>query len=226
MKAMGRFESVNQMLNLRFPKEFTKSYVDALSSGFSDKVVLNSQIKSIARDDSGVTLRMENGDESVFDKVVFACNADQALALLERPTEDEKRLLGAWKYKDGLMTVHTDNSCFPPRDLCQSWTALQSGKNGTSHYSISICTWRACPGTSNKSEYFSTQHLDHPIARDRVDFEKTFRTPVYDFQSFRTIEELPSLNGKMNSYYCGSHFGFGLHNDAVKSALVIARMLK
>ena len=52
-----------------------------------------------------------------FDKVVFACNADQALKLLAEPTEKEKRLLGAWKYTKGKITVHTDHSCFPKKDF-------------------------------------------------------------------------------------------------------------
>ncbi len=225
MSAFGQFNPIPQMFGLYFPKNLTRSYVDALSSHFSDKIVLNSNIKSVARNNGSVTLKMDDGEESTFDKVVFACNADQALALLEKPTDDEKRLFGPWKYKEGLMVVHRDDSSFPKRELCQAWTCLQSTDNGTPHFSISCCCWRLCPGVSNKSEYFSTQHPNFPIKEDLIDYKKYFRTPLYDFNSFSTIKELPSLNGKMNSYYCGSHFGYGLHDDAVTSGIEVAKLL-
>jgi predicted NAD/FAD-binding protein len=84
---------------------------------------------------------------------------------------------------------------------------------------------RALPGVSKKSDLISTQHPNFPIAKDRRVFEKVFRTPIFDFRSCATIPELPSLNGVRNTYYCGSHFGFGLHEDAVTSAIEVARTL-
>ena len=60
---------------------------------------------------------------------------------------------------------------------------------------------------------------------DRIEFQKTFRTPIFDTESVKTIPELPSLNGTSNSFYCGSHFGHGLHEDAVSSAIAVARRL-
>ena len=71
----------------------------------------------------------------------------------------------------------------------------------------------------------ATQHPNFDIKGELFEFEKRFRTPIYDFDSYPTIKELPSLNGNMNSYYCGSHFGFGLHNDAVSSAMEVGKML-
>lgn len=222
---LGSFKPMSQMRRLHFPKNFTRSYVEALASPYKDKIVLNARIKSISRDNNLVTLRMEDGQEAVFDKVVFACNADQALALLEKPTDQERKILGVWRYKEGLMVVHKDNTCFPKRSLCQSWTCLQNTRNNMPHFSITICGWRLSPATSNKSVWMATQHPNFDIKGDLFDFEKRFRTPLYDFDSCSTIQELPSLNGHMNSYYCGSHFGLGLHNDAVTSAIEVGKML-
>jgi predicted NAD/FAD-binding protein len=225
IKAMRQFDYLPQMFGLYFPKNLTKSYVDALAAHFKDKVVRNASIKRIARNGENVSLIMEDDSKAVFDLVVFACNADQALALLEDPTDDETRLLGKWKYKEGLMVVHKDHSSFPKRELCQSWTCLQSRQNGYPHYSISLCCWMFSPGVSNTSDYIGTQHPNFPIDEAAIDFQKVFRTPIFDFESFKTIPELPSLNGKKRAYYCGSHFGYGLHNDAVTSAINIAKDL-
>ena len=225
LESFHSFGPKEMVFGLKFPKKFTRSYVEALSSHFTDKVVLNARINSVARNKNDVILKMEDGSQAQFNKVVFACNADQALALLENPTEKEQRLLGAWKYKEGLMVVHKDKTHFPKRELCQSWTCLRSTENGVHHFSISCCCWRLCPGTSNKSEYFSTQHPNFPIKEDLIDFKRVFRTPIFDFDSVPTIKDLPSLNGQLNSYYCGSHIGYGLHNDAVSSAMEVAKAL-
>ncbi len=225
LKVFGGFSPTNQTLGLHFPKELTRSYVEALASHYRDKVVLNSRIAYVSRNEDKVILKMEDGQEAIFDKVVFACNADQALELLEKPTDEEARILGPWKYKEGLMVVHKDPSSFPRRELCQSWTCLVSRTEDIPHMSISCCCWRLSPAVSRKSEYLSTQHLNFPVREDLLDFQKIFRTPIFDFDSFPTIEDLPSLNGKMNSYYCGSHFGLGLHNDAVRSAIEVAKHL-
>jgi len=225
LKEFKRFEPLHQMFGLRFPANFTRSYVQALAAPYRIRIMLNARIRSIARLKDKVIIRMEDGTTRACEKIIFACNADQALALLEAPTDQEKKLLGAWKYKEGLMVVHKDHTYFPKRELCQSWTCLQSHKSGTPHFSISICGWLLCPGLHPDSEYYATQHPNFPIEEELLDFQKYFRTPIYDFESFKTIKELPSLNGKMNTYYCGSHFGFGLHNDAVTSAFNVAQAL-
>ncbi len=222
--AFREFQPIYQLAGLHFPKNFTSSYVNAIASSFKDKIKLNSKIKSIARNGK-VTVKMEGGQKHTFDRIVFACNADQALALLEKPTAKEKKLLGAWKYKDGLMVVHKDGTYFPKRELCQSWTCLYSKNGGPPSFSITICGWKLCPSTPKESAYFCTQHPNFPIKEELVEFKKVFRTPIYDFDSYEASKELPSLNGEQNTYYCGSNFGLGLHNDAVKSAIEVGRQM-
>jgi hypothetical protein len=78
---------------------------------------------------------------------------------------------------------------------------------------------------SKTSAYLGTQHPNFPIREELTDLKKVFRTPIFDPASVATIPELPKLNGKVHTYYCGSHFGFGLHEDAVTSAVNVARAL-
>ncbi len=212
------------LLSIHFVKNGTKSYVRALSAPYRDGIILNSRIKTVVRRDADVQVLMEDGREMLFDRVVFACNADQALELLREPTNDERRLLGAWKYTEGRVVVHTDHAQFPKRELMEGFTYLYQNKGRYIETSISGSLW-SLPGVSKDSTLISTQHPNFPIAKDRTIFEKVFRTPLFDFRSCATIEELPSLNGVKNTYYCGSHFGFGLHEDAVSSAVEVARAL-
>ena len=210
--------------SVQFTKRRTRTYIEALSKQYQEKVVLNAEISTVIRRDDRVAVRMADGRETLFDKVIFACNADQALRLLEQPTAEEQRLLGAWKYTEGSVVVHRDHSHFPKRELMEGYSFLYRKKGRYLETSVSGSLW-VLPGVSRKSDLISTQHPNFPIRQDLVLFEKVFRTPAFDFNSYRTIRELPSLNGVRNTYYCGSHFGFGLHEDAVTSALDVARML-
>ncbi len=168
---------------------------------------------------------MEGGSESIFNKIVFSCYADQALSLLEKPTDDEKRLLGAWKYSDISTVVHRDKSSLPRKELCQQWTLTQTTRNGKPCYSGSNCSWMA-PAVSKEGEYLSTFNPNFHIKENLIDFQTNFRLPFYDFKSFSTIKELPSLNGKMNSYYCGGYFGdTATHGPTVNSAIEVAKHL-
>jgi predicted NAD/FAD-binding protein len=209
---------------INFVKNGTRSYVRALSAPYREGIILNARIKSVRRQHARVQVRMEDGKELLFDKVIFACNADQALGLIEEPTRDEKRLLGAWRYTEGRIVVHSDHARFPRRELMQGYTFLYRDTGRYIETSVSGSLW-ALPGISKKCGLISTQHPNFPIARDRIVFEKVFRTPIFDPRSCSSIAELPSLNGVRNTYYCGSHFGFGLHEDAVTSAVEVARAL-
>jgi uncharacterized protein len=212
------------LFSVRFTKNKTRSYIDAISFGFKDRIILNSNIRTVIRQGKDVTLVMNNGEKQVFDKVVFACNADQALKLLQEPTNKEKRLLEVWKYTEGRIVVHTDHSYFPKKELMKGYTFLYRDKGRYIETSISGSLW-ALPSVSNHSDLISTQHPNFPIDKDKIVFERVFRTPIFDFNSCPTIAELPSLNGTKNTYYCGSHFGFGVHEDAVSSAMDIAQKL-
>jgi predicted NAD/FAD-binding protein len=76
------------------------------------------------------------------------------------------------------------------------------------------------------SRLFTSGEISNiPIDKDRIVFENVFRTPLFDFNSCSTTPELPALNGINDNYYCGSHFGFGVHEDAVTSAIAVAEKL-
>lgn len=205
-------------------KEKTQSYVDAITDSIKGEMILNSSIQSVARSEKDVTIQLEDGNTRTFNKVVFACNADQALNMLETPTEEEAKLLGSWRYKDGLLVIHEDYSNFPKRSHLRMYDYLYTNRGGKFETSINA-TYGYQNGVSKDCRHLGTQHPNFPIDEELVEFKKVFRTPIYDPASFATVGLLPSLNGKMNSYYCGSHFGYGLHEDAIKSAVAVAETL-
>ncbi len=221
-KLKKTLSSVKDFMGLRCMTHGTRSYINALANPIKNKIVLNSNIKSIARNEKNVILKMDDGKELKYDKVIFACNADQALNLMETPTGEEKRLLGTWKFKDGLGIVHTDDSMFPEEEFRNTYYYMYTDKDDKIFTSINVF-YNHLRGVPKNSNYIGTQFPNFPIKEELIEFKKYFRTPVFEPESFATTKELPSLNGSMNSYFCGSYFGFGLHEDAVSSAIEVAK---
>lgn len=98
-----------------------------LSAGFAEHIRLNCPVQRVERDAEGVTLHSAAGVER-FDKVVFACHSDQALALLATPSAAERDILGALRYADNDVVLHTDTRLLPKRPLAwASWNYRLGG---------------------------------------------------------------------------------------------------
>ena len=204
--------------------EGTRAYVDALASGVRDRVVLGARVASVSRDEGGVTVHHADGREERFDHLVLACHADEALAMLASPTRDERALLGPWRYKDGRVVVHRDHRAFPPRPLMQAFTFLYRERDGRFDTSVNGALWHE-PYARPGCEVISSQHPNFPIQADLIEMETVLRTPIFDAPAVATQPSLGRLNGAQRTYYCGSYFGHGLHEDAVRSALDVAALL-
>jgi len=205
-------------------KNGTQSYVNALADKFRDRIYQKSAVKEVCRENGKVFVIDGTGVKHEFDCVVMATPADESLRLLKNPTEKEKKIMGKWKYKKGKVVVHKDTAKFPPRNLIQAYTFLYTDNEKGFDTSVSGALWHE-PGVDENCPYVSTQHPNFAIDPNKIDFETSLLTPIYDKSSVQTIDKLPSLNGTLNTYYCGSYFGFGLHEDAVVSAMNAAKLI-
>jgi predicted NAD/FAD-binding protein len=217
--------SPKAVLSVRCVAHKTRSYIDALAAPFRQHIELGAGITRVVRHQRGVTIVDRRGKKREFDRVIFACSADQAFALLDQPSALERETLGKWKYKEGRVVVHRDYHAFPPRELMQAYTFLYTDRPGEGfRTSVNGSLWHL-PGVWSGSPYVSSQHPNFPIRPELIDHEVTLRTPIFDGESCTTTRRIPLLNGRRQSYFCGSYFGYGLHEDAVSSAIAVARQL-
>lgn len=223
-KIKKHFNTPKDLASFRFVQGHTQTYIQAIAKLIKDRIVLRSRIRSVSRSGNGVTLHFDDNPPRTYDKVIFACNADEALALLQQSTDREMQLLGAWRYNNSLAVVHRDDSQFPPKNKRYMYTYLYTHRKGQVVTSLNA-SYRFQAGVPKDSPYVGTMFPNIEIDPALIEFTKVFRTPIFDAKSFGTITQLPELNGVQNTYYCGSHFGFGLHEDAVRSAVEVARSL-
>lgn len=202
----------------------SRSYVRAFLAKFPGKVRKGAPVESLRRPaGGGVELRVAGATER-FDRAVVACHADEALALLDDASHDERRLLGAWRYSRNDTVLHTDASLLPAdRRAWASWNYRRTpGEDGTAGVSVTYDMNRL-QGLRTRRDYLVTLNPRVEPAEGAVLKRIDYRHPTYDFPALRAQADLPSLNGVRSTWYCGSYFGYGFHEDAVQSALAVAR---
>ena len=196
----------------------SQAYVKALSAPFRDRVRLSSAVEAVHRDDEGVTVRARGSGDERFDEVIFACHADQALAILEDATALERELLGAFGYQANEAVLHTDSRLLPRRAAArQAWNfhlfAQPRAKTTVTYYKNHLqrlnCAEDFCVSLNMS---------------DRIDPAKVIRRlqythPVYTRASVAAAARLKEISPARRTRYAGAHWGWGFHEDGVVSAL-------
>jgi predicted NAD/FAD-binding protein len=198
------------------------SYVDALLERFTGQVVLGLGVRSLVRDAAGVSVRMEDGEVRRFDKVVVATHADQALRLLEDPSDAERRLLGAWRSTRNEVALHTDSRFLPRARAARS--AWNYQVNGTVKPTITYSLNRL-QRLETQEDWCLTLNRTAEIDQDRVVDTTTFEHPLYTVESMRTQAGLRRLSGERHTLYAGAYHGYGFHEDGFASGVRAAAAL-
>lgn len=200
------------------------TYVKAILKSFGRPVRLKSQVDQVMRHNGKVSVETRDGRVDLFDRAVIAAHADEALDLLADPSAEEDRLLGAWSYERNHTLLHTDDSVMPPnRRAWASWNyTRERGARGENAVSVTYDMTRL-QGLAGKARYFVTLNRRCPVAASKVVREMWYSHPVFTSSALSTQADLPKLNGARGTYFCGSYFGYGFHEDAVRSGVDVAR---
>jgi predicted NAD/FAD-binding protein len=201
-----------------------KHYVQAITQPISDKR-LNTPVLGIARDDQGVQVRTAVGVER-FDQVVLATHADQSLALLERPSTDEKALLGAIRFQANRAVLHTDTRVMPKRRL--AWAAWNYQRTQLISESARVCLhyWlnRLQP-LPFKQDVIVSLNPATPIDPATILGSYDYDHPVFDLPAIAAQSELPRLQGQQRTWYAGAWMRYGFHEDGYQAGLAAAQGL-
>src|SRR5579872_3268699 len=204
--------------------EGSHSYVRALLKVMVTRVRVKEPVEEVKRRENQVLVRTKTGKEDSFDKVVMACHADETLALLADPSEEEQRLLSPWKYQKNNVVLHTDVDVMPP--LKRAWACwnytLETDRTKSQPVSMTYHMNRL-QGLETQTQYFVTLNRVRPIPQQHILKEIYYTHPTFTREAVETQLDLPQLNGVNNTYFCGSYFGYGSHEDAVKSGVAVGK---
>ncbi|GHF53279.1 amine oxidase [Streptomyces mashuensis] len=214
----------------------TRAVYARLTEGFADRIHTGRPVTELTRWPDGVYVRDANGVTERFDQVILACNANHALALLQRPTALERGLLGAVRYEAGLhgeAVVHTDASLLPDDELDVSGTRSTFVRHaGGPHdrpddYEITYIMHNQQPwGDGAASPCLVTYNAHRQPDPEKVLARHRFQHVVHDVRHTLVLHALlPLLQGRRNTWYCGAHTTLNSQEHAFLSGLAVARQL-
>jgi predicted NAD/FAD-binding protein len=202
----------------------SQSYVKKIIAPFKNKIRLNQRIHRVLRKNSKISMEHKNGQKETYDKVIFACHADQALQLLNDATIEETRLLKPFQYQTNPTLVHTDESVMPKKKRTwASWNyRIDVNQEASTHYWMN-----KLQGVSKNKNYFVSLNYDK-IPPEKIIKKIDYEHPIFTLEAIQTQKELPKLNTlsqNQTTYFCGSYFNYGFHEDALTSALELGKVL-
>jgi predicted NAD/FAD-binding protein len=193
-------------------------YVDAIAARLGRRLRLGAGVRSVRRSEAFVELRIGDAIER-FDRVVLATHADQALALLEDPTPDERRVLGQFAYTSNDAVLHTDSRLLPRTAAARASWNYRLGDDGRPTITYHLNRLQALDA---ERDYCLT--LNEDIPEEHVLQRFTYEHPLYTVATLRAQGELPRLAGG-RTHYAGAYFGNGFHEDGLASGVAAARAL-
>ena len=177
------------------------------------------------RNKNGIKLYYGSKDEYFeYDKVVFAVHADEVLNLIKDPTENEKKILQNFQYKKNIAYLHNDDRLMPNRrNAWSSWNSILDKndikKNCVTYWLNKLQNLKA------KENYFLTLNPLITINDDKIIKKVEFSHPFYEMKTIIAQKNLSKLQGVNNSFFCGSYFGYGFHEDGLISAIDVSNRL-
>ena len=164
----------------------------------------------------------QDGDAQAYDEVVIAAHADEALAMLDAPTEAERAVLGAFRYQKNMAYLHRDTSIMPRRRSCwASWNYQADGKDG-----VAVTYWmNRLQNIDEHYPLFVTLNPAQPIAQDKLFNAHAFTHPVFTNEAVAAQARIPEIQGKRGLWFCGAYQRNGFHEDGLWSAVRVDQMM-
>jgi len=202
----------------------SRAYVEKLVQAFQGEVRRGVRVTGVRREAGGVDLRLASGQVERFDEVVIATHGDHALALLEDPTPEETRLLSAFRYSRNLAVLHTDPALMPRRRA--AWTSWNHIGRRNAPQEGCVTYWmNRLQSLPAKPELFVTLNPTREIAPEAMIRTDVYDHPLFDSGAIAAQQALWGLQGVKRTWFCGSYFGHGFHEDGLQSGLAVAEQL-
>ena len=203
----------------------SRTYVEKMAASMRAEVRLRAAVEAVTRAPEGVRIKTAGQHAELFDCVVFACHADTALAILKDAQAAERRVLGRIPFRRNRIVLHTDSRLMPRRRACwSSWVYL--AKSQADEQQASVTYWmNSLQGIPRDTPLFATLNPSIPVDESRILDEHPFEHPQYDFPAVAAQAELPFIQGRAATWYCGAWTGMGFHEDGLASAVRVAARL-
>ncbi len=191
----------------------TRRIYGHLSADFTDKIHLNRPVHKVYRSPSEVVVEDGDGVRETFDEVIFACNANQTLMMLDSPTRLERYLLSSIRYESELHNhtiVHSDSSVLPDNEVEPLTTRsnhIEQYGSRPDNYEITYIMHNQQPW-ANRSDKpcLVTYNPITPIDEEKIIKKWWFQHVVHDVRHVTLIvNSFRFVQGRRRTWHCGAH---------------------
>ena len=203
----------------------SKTYVNKILSQISGEYYKNYEINKIERNNSGVKVYYGSANEFfTYDKVVLASHADESLKMISDPTDSEKKILDNFRYRKNTAVIHSDESSMPKNK--KAWCSWNSSINPNNKDNSSVTYWlNQLQNLKISKNIFLTINPFFKIDPSKIYNEIIFTHPYYDENALKNQSKLNSIQNVKNTLFTGSYFGYGFHEDGIKSSMEMLKTL-
>ncbi len=184
-------------------------------------------VSSVRRTPTGVDVTDVYGETETFDQVVFATHADVTLKILgDEATDDERRILSAFRYDRNEVVLHTDATAMPKRrKVWSSWNGIERTDDDGSR-PVSVSYWmNLLQNLDLDTEVIVTLNPGDSVDPSKVIDRWVTMHPQFDVDTDRAQREVPTIQGKDRIWFAGAHLGYGFHEDGIQSGMTVAAAL-
>ena len=199
----------------------SRTYVKKILKKISGEIFKNYKINNIIRSNDNVRITIEN-EHLDYDQVVLACHADQSLSILDNPTMREKEILKKFTYVSNIAFLHTDKNLMPLRKKAwSSWNSI------TKDNKTCVTYWlNKLQNLKTDKNYFLTLNPVEKIEESKIIKKEKFTHPYFTNENVSIQKDLHLLQGRKRTWFCGSYFGYGFHEDGLKSTMEVIKNFK
>jgi predicted NAD/FAD-binding protein len=202
----------------------SRTYVEAITSPWRDRVRTAAAVRRIERLPGEVRIEAEGCETESFDRVVIAAHSDQALTMLGDPSEAEWEVLGAIPYQPNEAVLHTDASLMPRRRAAWSSWNFHLAERAPSRTTVTY--WmNHLQRLRARRQYFLTLNRGEEIDPSKVLRSFAYDHPVYTAAGVAAQRRRAEVSGVNRTHYCGAYWGWGFHEDGVVSGLRVCEEL-
>ncbi|MEM8987775.1 MAG: FAD-dependent oxidoreductase [Pseudomonadota bacterium] len=203
----------------------SRSYVSEITKPYADNILLNTGVEAVSRSADGVAVHDRQGGVRIFDHIVIASHADEALSMLSDADDRERDLLGAFRYQRNKAILHTDEGFMPEaRRAWASWNYMSTRAGDQREVCVTYWMNRLqnldCP-----EDVFVTLNTFRPPREGTVLRTFLYDHPIFDLAAVKAQKDLWDIQGVRRTWFCGSYFGHGFHEDGLQSGLAVAEAL-
>lgn len=206
----------------------SQAYVKRLVEPFRDRIRTDAPVTAIRRLNGAVAISTPGQEPEWYDHVVIGAHADQALRMLADANDTERSLLGAFGYGLNRTVLHQDPRLMPRRQkVWSSWNYLsqQSADGGTGRKPCVTYWMNRLQHIPEETPFFVTLSPHVEPDPETVHWTGVYEHPQFNARTFEAQQQLWACQGMRNTWFCGSYFGSGFHEDALQAGLAVAEAL-